>query len=116
MAGRVVAGLIRGALDRAERIDNVDSRRGVALGELCGPDGFIEVEGEGEQDVSGTRQRREHVAGSQLGAGAMEEAIRHSSPGTPLDPEGAAETSGGVIGLRAVVVHEDAVVATIAED
>src|SRR5438045_6820464 len=75
MTGRMVAGLIRGAFEGAEGFDEIDPGSGIAVRELCGPDGF--VEDEGEEDVSG-RGRGDQVAAGQFGAGAVEEAIRHS--------------------------------------
>src|SRR5438094_486963 len=76
MTGRMVAGLIRGAFEGAEGFDEIDPGSGIAVRELCGPDGF--VEDEGEEDVSG-RGRGDQVAAGQFGAGAVEEAIRHSA-------------------------------------
>src|SRR5438067_13935407 len=85
MAGRLVAGLIRGAFHGDEGVDDIDSGGRVAVGELCGPDRF--VEGGGQEDTGagpvtagGTRQWGcgDQIAAGQLDARAVEEAIRHS--------------------------------------
>jgi len=55
MAGRVVAGLIRRAVDRAEGVDEIDSGGGVAVGEVPGAShGYKATFRQSHESCSGT--------------------------------------------------------------
>ena len=88
MAWRLVVRLLRDSCDRAERLHDVDSGWGVAVGEFGRPDGFVEIRG--QKDVGARRVvivggRRgggsDQVAERKLDAGAVVVAICHSGLG-----------------------------------
>ena len=90
MARWPVVRLSRDSCDRGERFHDVDPGWGVALSQLGGPDGFVEIRGQknaGASRVAFVGRRRgcgsDQVAERELGAGAVVVALCHAGPWWP---------------------------------